>query len=333
MWAIEGGVAVSEYVGAVSTAYRVYELSPEIHPKFIHHWFRSSVALEQYRLLVRGITTFDRSVTREDFEGMPVPVPAVTTQRAIADFLDLETTRIDALIAAKHRLIDLLVEKFRVATVDYLSLTVGNGKSRRLGAFASISLGRQRTPEYEFGPNMARYLRAANVKDGTLDLSDVKLMNFTPKEQAIFQLRMGDVLVTEGAGSLAAVGATAVWQDDLPGVICFQNTLLRLRPRPSVDPRYLAWWCRGAYYGGLMAAVSQGANIYHLSAERLKAVPCLIPPTSEQRSRIARLDRIESKLQAARGALERQIALLLEHRQALITETLASDFPLSRVTA
>jgi type I restriction enzyme S subunit len=48
---------------------------------------------------------------------------------------------------------------------------------------------------------MVPYLRAANVKDGTLDLSDVKTMNFTPDEQRLFSLQPGDVLVTEGSGA------------------------------------------------------------------------------------------------------------------------------------
>jgi type I restriction enzyme S subunit len=57
---------------------------------------------------------------------------------------------------------------------------------------------------------MVPYLRAANIKDGYLDLSDIKEMNFTPDEQRVFSLNPGDVLVSEGAGSLQAVGASAV---------------------------------------------------------------------------------------------------------------------------
>ncbi len=102
---------------------------------------------------------------------------------------------------------------------------------------------------------MVPYLRAANVKDGFLDLSDVKSMDFDPSEQSIFGLRPGDVLVTEGAGSLAAVGASAVFGGEIEGVVCFQNTLLRLRPRTGTDARYLMWWARHAYGSGLLASI------------------------------------------------------------------------------
>jgi type I restriction enzyme S subunit len=46
-------------------------------------------------------------------------------------------------------------------------------------SIAEVSLGRQRSPENANGPFMVKYLRAANVKDGELDLNDVKAMNFT----------------------------------------------------------------------------------------------------------------------------------------------------------
>jgi restriction endonuclease S subunit len=47
-----------------------------------------------------------------------VPVPPLASQRRIADFLDRETERIDALIDKKRRLIDLLEEK-RTATITH----------------------------------------------------------------------------------------------------------------------------------------------------------------------------------------------------------------------
>lgn len=134
---------------------------------------------------------------------------------------------------------------------------------------------------------MVPYLRAANVKDGVLDLSDVKEMNFTPAEQQIFALRPGDVLVTEGSGSLKAVGASAVWRGEIEGTVCFQNTLLRMRPRDGrADGRFLEWWARSTYGSGVFASIASGANIYHISAERVRALPFDLP-TLEEQHRIA----------------------------------------------
>lgn len=157
--------------------------------------------------------------------------------------------------------------------------------TRPLIQVAEVALGRQRSPEHEQGAHMVKYLRSANVVDGELDLSDVKDMNFTPREQAFFGLRAGDVLITEGSGSRDTVGTSAVWRDELPAPVCYQNTLLRLRPRPCLaDSPYLAWWARHAHAAGLMAATASGANILHLSAEALCRLPVPNIRTDERAS-------------------------------------------------
>ncbi|MGW5202005.1 restriction endonuclease subunit S [Streptomyces spiralis] len=160
---------------------------------------------------------------------------------------------------------------------------------------------------------MVPYLRAANVKDGVLELADVKSMNFTPAEQQIFSLRVGDVLVTEGSGSLRSVGASAVWRGEIDGVVCFQNTLLRMRPRVGItDGRFLEWWARSAFGSGLFASVATGANIFHISAERVRALPIELPCLEEQR-------RIADFLDAETTRIDRLVELRTT-TLALLTE-------------
>ena len=193
-----------------------------------------------------------------------------------------------------------------------------------LSQAAEVRLGRQRAPQHEVGDHLLPYLRSANVVDGVLDLNDVKTMNFTPIEQAIFGLRDGDVLVTEGSGSRETVGVSAVWHADLPGVVCFQNTLLRLRPRAGVtDGRYLAWWARHAWASGQIAAVCSGANIQHIGSDGLKRLTIDVPTVEEQRriadfldDRVARIDQIIT-------ARNSQSALLIPRRRAAVAQAVA----------
>jgi type I restriction enzyme, S subunit len=194
---------------------------------------------------------------------------------------------------------------------------------RALRAYAEVNLGRQRSPESDIGPFMVPYLRAANVKDGTLDLTDVKSMNFSPSEQAVFSLKRGDVLVTEGSGSLTSVGASATWNADLPGTVCFQNTLLRLRPRPGTDPRFLAWWCRYAFVDGLFASIATGANIFHVSAERVRSLPMTNLPLNFQRQIADYLDRETARIDALISSKELSTALLEERWQAVMHDAVA----------
>ena len=110
MWLVGGSVGVSDVAGAVSPAYRVYKVNPGVHPRYIHHLLRTYPFMEQYRLLGRGDTTFDRSVGREDFEGLPLALPPLEGQRRIADFLDDQVATIDRAIALRGKQTALLVE-------------------------------------------------------------------------------------------------------------------------------------------------------------------------------------------------------------------------------
>lgn len=191
---------------------------------------------------------------------------------------------------------------------------------RPLRAYAEVALGRQRSPQHEDGPHMVPYLRAANVKDGTLDLTDVKEMNFSPAEQAIFSLAPGDVLVTEGSGSLGTVGASAVWRGEIEGTVCFQNTLLRLRPRTGTDSRFLAWWCRYAFSDGLFASVATGANIFHLSADRARGLPVSRVESDRQRAIADFLDAETARIDALIAKKRRLLAVLNDRIDAEIME-------------
>lgn len=165
---------------------------------------------------------------------------------------------------------------------------------------------------------MVSYLRAANVKDGRIDIADVKEMNFTPDEQRIFSLRRGDILITEGSGSLSSVGASAVWNAERDGMVCFQNTLIRLRPRAGVDERFLAWWCWHSFADGVFASVATGANIYHLSVERVRALPLSYMPLTRQRAIADHLDREVGRVEALIRQKRALVAALDERIDAML---------------
>lgn len=158
-----------------------------------------------------------------------------------------------------------------------------------LGEAVEVTMGRQRSPTHAVGEHILPYLRAANVKDGRLQLDSVFDMNFSPAEQATFSLRPGDVLVTEGCGSIGQLGAAARWDGEIGGTVCFQNTLLRLRAVQGVtDPGFVDVWARHAFSSGIFAAVASGTNIFHIGSTQAKQIPFVLPPLAEQR-RIAEL--------------------------------------------
>lgn len=150
----------------------------------------------------------------------------------------------------------------------------------RLHEIAEVRLGRQRSPKDHDGPMMRPYVRAANVGWGGLLLDDVKLMNFTDAELAVYGLKTGDLLLNEASGSASEVGKPAIWNEEIEPC-AFQNTLLRVRPR-SVHSRYLLHYFKQQASSGAFARKSRGVGIHHLGREALAEWPVPLPPLEEQ---------------------------------------------------
>jgi type I restriction enzyme, S subunit len=71
---------------------------------------------DQFRVAATGITRF--GIGQTDINDVTFCLPSISEQRAIAEFLDRETAKIDELIAKKERLIQLLEEK-RAALITH----------------------------------------------------------------------------------------------------------------------------------------------------------------------------------------------------------------------
>ena len=154
----------------------------------------------------------------------------------------------------------------------------------RLVERVEVTMGRQRSPKHQVGAHMIPYLRAANVKDGALDLSSVLAMNFGPSEQLKYCLVRGDVLVTEGCGSLAQIGASARWDGQLEGPVGFQNTVLRLRAIDGIsDAEFVYQWARWSFESGAFARTATGSSIFHIGATRASRMPFPDMPVEAQR--------------------------------------------------
>lgn len=187
----------------------------------------------------------------------------------------------------------------------------------RLDEVAEVRLGRQRSPKNHDGDNMVPYLRAANVTALGLSIDDVKTMHFTPDEVKTFALEPGDVLVAEASGSPLEVGKSALWAEQLPGPICFQNTLLRVRARPIARPAFLRLILEHQRLEGTFAQASQGVGIHHLTSRRLAALAFPLPPLAVQDTVVAKAEEVSTVLGAVSTAHLRLVGLMRSLRASL----------------
>ncbi len=116
MWLNYAGLGVSEHDGYVSPAYRAFYIAPEVVKTFLHHLMRSSAYVSGYTGQLQGIRPNSLQLSSENFANIPILLPPPEEQLDIAEFLDRETAKTDALVSRYKRLIDLIEEK-RVALI------------------------------------------------------------------------------------------------------------------------------------------------------------------------------------------------------------------------
>lgn len=176
----------------------------------------------------------------------------------------------------------------------------------------SATLGRQRSPQHERGPNMRPYLRVANVLEDRIDFFVLKKMNFSPDEMVKYRLQSGDILLNEGQ-SPELVGRPALFRGEVEELF-FQNHLIRFRVAKSVLPDFALLVFRHYRRAGVFRRIARwSTNIANMGLERFKALPFPVPPLAEQANIVAearsRLEVIEQQTEAVLASLERLPAL------------------------
>jgi type I restriction enzyme S subunit len=248
---------------------------------------------------------------------LELAIPAEPEQRRIAEFLDAETARIDAMIGLRHRQARLLVERDAVVANRMLRPPAGEDwPVRRLSQLCDPA----RPVQYGI------VLPGPNVQDGVLLVKggDVKPSRLSPSllarttdaiesqyTRSRLQKRDLAFAIRGGVGDVELVPAS------LEGANITQD-VARIAPLRDVDEHWLLHALRSAPVQAQVSAMITGATIKGINIGDLRRISLVMPPNDVQ-TRIGRALADSSQRQSRVAAsIDRQIALLRERRQALI---------------
>jgi len=267
-----------------------------------------------------------------DIKRIRIPVPPRPEQQVLADFLDRETTKIDALIEKQTALVERLRERrrqnrealvlgrntaSRTDTSYWFGSIPSHWTTPRLSHRSSVVLGRMINAGSLQGHEVELpYLAAGSIQPDELILDDSKSLSIPVGEVGKYTLRRGDIVVVEGG---AGYGRSHLLREDLPGW-AFQNHVARVRLRGDCfDPRYLREAIEVCRLSGFFEANNRTATLPSLSRDVLGGLRMPCPPPSEQRAIADRLDRETARIDALIAKAERFVELARERRSALIT--------------
>lgn len=316
-------VSVRAPVGALNIADREYGIGRglsavrpiAINPKYL--WWCLHGLIEQLRSRSVG-STYD-AVTVDDVGIIPIWTPNERVQSNIARFLDFETARIDALIEKKRRLVELAHLRYR-AEVDELTAHGPAVPVRRVAE--SITSGPRGWSD-QVGEVGLPFIRSANLRrDEILLRSDnVMRVDVPPTAEATrSRVQQGDTLVGITGANTGWVGL--VDASHVGGFI--SQHVARIRPQ-GVAPAWLAYSVFAQRSQELLLGGQYGGAKQQLGLEDLAELTIRVPSMEEQRELVQNLQRAARLKADLVEKFDRQIGLLKEHRQALITAVVTGE--------
>lgn len=335
MWLNHLGLGVSEHLGHVSPAYAVYDISPKLEYRFVHHLLRSQYYLNIYLRYLYGIRPNSFQVKTDDWNSIPIIVPPLAVQKSIADFLDRETARIDQLIEKKQRLIDMLVLSHGAATLRIMRTGfegLDYDSSSNTLSFSGMAPRWQRLKVKHVVSHMTSGSRGWGDQiqdDGELFLQsgcitskmEVSLedaQRIAPQQGAEAdrtRVRPNDVLVCITGGRTGAVG----FVPRVPETAYINQHVCLIRPDTSkIIPKFLAQILYSEV-GQLQFRLAQYGLKQGLGFSEVANVNIPCPPLDAQQSICSQIDLKSQLLKNTVEQVEASINRLQEFRSALIT--------------
>jgi len=300
----------------------------DVDGRFIAYWMESQPYWDQIETgkVVSTIENFSAS----KYQNLRLSVPDPITQRAIADYLDQETARIDALIEKKGKLVSLLQSRVETVVENHIRQLVEEYGSTPLKyAVRRVEVGIVITPSVWYGDEGGvPALRGLNVQPGRIDVTD--LVYLTEEGHEVHRksvLRQGDVVVVR----TGQAGAAAVVPSELDGCNCID--LVIVRPSPELVPQFLEYVLNSDWTQKHVEEYSVGTIQSHFNVGAMKQLPIPLPPLGRQSQEVEKLGTERAAIEELKECLTRQIDLLTEHRQALITAAVTGELEIPGVAA
>jgi type I restriction enzyme S subunit len=278
-----------------------------------------------------GIQNLDSTSYLDEAAGFP----SESEQCAIATFLGRETSRIDAMVAKKRRLIELLQEHrtaliTRAATkgldpavpmkdsgVEWLGEIPEHwevAKTWRL--FSAISGGTPAKDEAAYWEGEMPWVSPKDMKRRFIETSEDMITELALAETGVKLIPNPSILMVVRGMILAHTFPVAI----TTAHVTINQDMKALQLRPNVAHSFIAWLFEGigsALLGVVVEAAAHGTKVIRM--DKWHSVELPVPPTDEQSVIAKHLDRQTAQIDYLISRVRDAIKRLEELRTALIS--------------
>ena len=312
---------------------------PGVYGRFLQWALQSGQAVAHWEASVGGATF--RALNLGPLAETPVPRWELRSQRVIADYLDTETARIDALIAKKEALSQGVNERLGAM----VSRSLGGDQPWRTDAlpslpeawewiaarhiFPTVTVGVVVNPSHYFTEVGVPFIHGTDIRLGEIDQSSLKHLSDEDSRGPLAKSRLqsGDVI----AMRVGEPGRAAVVPPELEGANC--ASVIIFKRSGMLDSWLVAEFLNSSPGRAQVEMAQYGAAQGVLNVSDALAIRFPVPPLDVQRVLREQLGETRRSARVLIEKLSAQIALLEEHRQALITAAVTGELEVPGVAA
>ena len=319
---------------------------PGTYGRYLYWAICSESVNQQFETSATGVTRF--GLRAEAIANTELPVPPLAEQRAIADYLDAETARIDALITKKQQLMHLLEErrksvaasevagahhakqrKSQVPWVRSLPESWGEASLKLVARLGSGHTPSRNRPEWwlpeeceipwvttgevsQMRSDRLEYLESTRERISAIGMANSSAC-FHPRDSVV-------LCRTAASAGYSAIMATAMaTSQDIVVWTC----------GPLLRPRYLLL-CLRVMRSDLLGRLAMGSTHKTIYMPDVESIRVPLPRVEEQDEIVGRVWRDWGAIDAAVGLLTDQVGRFAERRQALISTAVTGEFGMTR---
>lgn len=324
-----GAIGVSDSDGKASPVVHAYVAADNADARFFAYMLRTLAYEGFVTSLAKGIRERSTAFDAETFRSLAMPTPPLAIQSAIADYLDRETARIDALILTKQRTVELVDE--REAAWLHALLSMHRDLS---GAVPLKSVVRwvegPGIMNVDFRDDGVPLLRIRNLVGDTIDLTGCGHVpeSLVRERWHHLRVRAGELLVSGSARS----GTPVVIPPEANGAVPYTG-LIRMWPTsPQLTRDYLRLFLASPVFHHQINRLKTGVGLQHWGPYHLAQISIPLPTVSDQDLATTEFRARETGRRAFTNLQRQQIALLQERRRTLITTAVTGQLEVSEAT-
>lgn len=295
-----------------------------------------------------------QNISAAKYSRLAIMFPLLPEQRAIVAYLDDKCGKIDELVAAKEKEVELLKELKQTVIADAVTRGISHAESAELaeGVSSPRSLRSLRENNRRLVPSgipwlpqipegwEVKQLRSLLKMVSVKGCPDKQLLsvtreqgvivrnieskeenhNYIPEDLSNYKLvEQGDFAINKMKSWQGSYGVS-----DYEGIVSPAYYVCKLS---GVDRKFFSTAIRSRVYVSFFARFSKGIRVdqWDLSPIGLKTIPFFLPPLDEQRAIVAYIEEKTAKIDQAVAGLAQQVAALKEYKQRLIADVVTGQ--------